>query len=297
MLESEVKKHLAAFKRSRAKWNPGRLGDRADWLELLLGTYRGASLNVEVMKIPLAPPPESHVWRFTSGVDARGDVDVDKGAAIQRAQAECAWLIEDLSAARALLAYRSRDLAEAWLSITSGDRIGSLAGMAIARALFEVAIEAERVAGTIEATLSQVHPSSGDLIGFGDGFWVPLFRFLGGEKTKIVSPREATRNVRSNLKWLQQGSTRVLVDDYARVSAHLHAGGGEIGVSSRTVQQAELMLLTSGAQFSLIAYQTFMRATQMMAPLRTYCEELEEFTQVMHIGHDPQLARLPLSRT
>lgn len=298
MLERE---RLKAVSNLRASWDKFRPGgpNECGWVEVLVNLENGNTPITKLDGLRLDVPPTNHVWNFTSGEDSRKSISYDGSVGIQRILNECNWLAEDLKATSVITAYRGKDLVEAWLNTTGGRQVGGLAGAALARSLFEFGIEGLRAGSEIADSLESAPPEeSGLAVAFADGIWVTLFRVVGGEKTKMVTPRENTRNVLGNIKWLRTGaSTAILADDYDLLSSFLHAGGrAGFQTTARQLQQAELNLLVTGAQATLRAYQSFRRGANAVAALRERTERLTEISRVAFIGHNPNISRLPESQ-
>lgn len=294
MLKAEKTKAISNLRASWGKWSPGS-PDECAWVEVLIDLHVGNTILKELEGLRLDAPPSRHVWNYTSGEAARKPVHV--GGELQRIKDEYDWLVEDLVAASVITAYRSRDLIEAWLCTTGGRRVGTLAGAALARSLFEFGTEGVRASGEItDSLVSAPAEEAGLAVTIADGIWITLFRVLGGEKTKIVTPRENTRNVLGNMKWLRTGSTTtILSDDYDLLSEFLHSGGRTgFETTARQVEQAELNLLVAGAQTTLKAYQSFRRGAGAATALRDRTERLTVIDRIVGIGRLKALESLPI---
>lgn len=291
-MSPEQKRAYMLFQWHWARNGLGGSRARPDWLGWLASLSADTDLGISLLNQAVVGPPRTWEWSYVSGEDAtRAAQTVTDPVAFARMQYD--WLEQDLTGASYLTGLRGRDLARAWLDVSGGDRFGRMAGVAIARSLFETGLEAFRVSSLLIDTLKQAPQSADTLINIGDGIWVHLFRYIGGEKTNYVSVRERTRNTLTNIKWLRGAeATRKVAESYDVASEFLHQGVAEAAETKHQVEAAELLLLATGASGTLQSFQNFKVASRLAESIAERVHD-GPYTQMCALGVDENIPEKP----
>lgn len=261
-----------------------------NWVRLLAQLDPDFDVSYELFGQSTVGPPRTWDWPYVSGADAL-QATLAMGDVTAIAQEQYRWMSADLRGASYLTGFRGQDLSRAWLTVTDGRRLGRLAGVGVARALFETGLEAFRVSTMTFRTLESAPESATTLTTFGDGLWVHLHRYIGGEKTDRVGARDQTRNTLSNIGWLRRGASTARVAEAYDLASHcLHAGTDE-ATDDADLARAELLLLAAGASGTLQSYQRFKLAAQAVDAMSTRIQD-RRYDDICVLGADPNIAPL-----
>jgi hypothetical protein len=233
------------------------------------------------------------VWHYTDGPDALIAASAEEAAAADlRTYLHDRYDMydEDLKAASILTLHRSGDLARGWWHLADESPPASLSRVALARALFEIGLEARRLSLYLVQNLSLDARRPGAGVEFADGLTVPLFRFLGGEKTGRVGPRETTRNSLSNVQILRkEAATARYADAYDVASRLLHDGKLAQIEDLRSLSHAEATLLLGGANMSLMAAAAFAQCHDLVDAFRQDLNEQRDIVTCVALATDDAL--------